>query len=138
MQGEEYDSREHVRAVKVDGMHAMTDLAEKYKIPDEIMAFVRDGFLEVAEETPDRATVEFRIPSMGSTGSSDRYTLYNLVWIHPDRNAEFCHYYDEKPGDLPNFFVRIDTEHSREDQVEDLESVDDLVDWLSEMHEVTM
>jgi hypothetical protein len=121
---------------KFDGMHAMTDLAAKYNIPDEIMAFVRGGFLEVAEETPDRATVEFRIPSLGSADSSDQYTLYNLVWIHPVRNAEFCHYYDEKPGDLPNFFVRIDTEHSRDEQVEDLETVDDLVYWLSEMQGV--
>ncbi len=111
----------------------MTDLAGKYKIPAELMAFVNEGFLEVAEETPDRATVEFRIPSLGSTDSSDKYTLYNLVWIDPARNAEFCHYYDEKPGDLPNFYVRIDTEHSRDEQVENLETVDDLVDWFSEM-----
>jgi len=113
----------------------MSAIAEKYKIPAEIMAFVNDGFLEVAEEAEDRATVEFRIPSLGSTNSSDRYTLYNLVWIDPARNSEFCHYYDEKPGDLPNFYVRIDTEHSRDEQVEDLETVDDLVDWLSEMQE---
>ena len=116
-------------------MNTMTDLATTYDIPDEIMEFVRSGFLEVAEETPDRATVEFRIPSLGSADSSDKYTLYNLVWIRPDRNADFCHFYDEKPGDLPNFFVRIDTEHSRDEQVEGLETVDDLVDWLSEKQE---
>ena len=116
-------------------MNATSNIAAKYAIPDEIMEFVRSGFLEVAEEAPDRATVEFRIPSLGSADSSDRYTLYNLVWIRPDRNAEFCHYYDEKPGDLPNFFVRIDTDHSRDEQVEGLETVDDLVDWLSETQE---
>jgi hypothetical protein len=114
-----------------------TNLAQKYQIPAEVMVFVDDGFLEVAEETPDRATVEFRMPSLGSADSADRYTLYNLVWIHPARNAEFCHYYDEKPGDLPNFFVRIDTERSRDEQVENLETVDDLVDWLNEMQKVT-
>lgn len=113
----------------------MSDIAEKYKIPAEVMEFVNEGFLEVAGETEDRAAVEFRIPSLGSQDSSDKYTLYNLVWIDPARNAEFCHYYDEKPGDLPNFFVRIDTDHSRDEQVEDLETVDDLVDWLSEMQE---
>ena len=104
-------------------MNATTDFAQKYKIPDGIMAFVRAGFLEVAVETPDRATVEFRIPSLGNADSSDEYALYNLVWIHPDRKAE---YYDENPGDLPNFYVRIDTEHSREDQVEDLDTIDDI------------
>ena len=111
------------------------DLAQKYQIPAEVMAFVDNGFLEVAEDIPDRATVEFRIPSLGSADSSDRYTLYNLVWIHPGRNAEFCHSYFERPGDMPNFYVRIDTEHSRDEQVENLETVDDLVDWLSEMQE---
>jgi len=113
----------------------MTDLATTYDIPDEIMEFVRRGILEVAEEAADRATVEFRIPSLGNADASDRYTLYNLVWIRPDRNAEFCHYYDEKPGDLPNFFVRIDTDHSRDEQVEGLETVDDLADWLAETQE---
>ena len=113
----------------------MTDLATTYDIPAEVVEFVHSGFLEVAEESPDRATVEFRIPSLGNADASDRYTLYNLVWIRPDRNAEFCHFYDEKPGDLPNFFVCIDTDHSRDEQVEGLETVDDLVDWLSEKQE---
>ncbi len=113
----------------------MPDLAEEYKIPTEIMEFVRNGFLEVAEETPERATVEFRIPSLGNADASDKYTLYNLVWIHPDRNAEFCDYYDHTPGDLPNFYVRIDKEQSRDEQVEDLETIEDLADWLAEMQE---
>jgi hypothetical protein len=108
-------------------------IAHKYQIPAEVMSFVQDGLLVVAEENPDRATVEFRIPSLGNADSSDKYTLYNLVWIHPDFNAEFCHYFDKTPGDLPNFYVRIDTEHSREEQVEGLATVDDLVDWLNEM-----
>lgn len=113
----------------------MADLAQQYKIPAEVMAFVNNGVLEIAEEAPERATVEFRIPLLGNADASDRYTLYNLVWIDPGRNAEFCHYYDEKPGDLPNFYVRIDTDHSRDEQVEDLKTVDDLVDWLNEMQE---
>jgi hypothetical protein len=113
----------------------MTDLAQIYGIPTEVMEFINHGFLEVAEETPDRATIEFRIPSLGSADSSDRYTLYNLVWIHPERNAEFCDYYDEKPGDLPNFYVRINTDHSRDEQVEDLKTFDDLVAWMSDMRD---
>lgn len=116
----------------------MTDLAGKYNIPDEIMAFVRGGFVEVAEETPDRATVEFRIPSLGSADSSDRYTLYNLVWIHPDFNAEFCHYYDEKPGDLPNFYVEEDTTDVGSDQIDGIDTVDDLVGWLDGMRETEL
>ena len=112
------------------------DLARKCKLPAEVMAFVNDGFLAVAEEDADRATVEFRMPLLGSADSAGRYTLYNLVWIDPARNAEFCHFYFEKPGDMPNFSVRIDTEHSRDEQLENLETADDFVDWLGEMQEV--
>ncbi len=116
-------------------MNTTVDLADKYKIPDEVMAFVRDGFLEVSSEDEAKATVEFLIPSLGSTSASDKYVLYVLVWIRPDKNAEFCHYYDEKPGDLPNFYIRIDTDHSREQQVDDLDTVDDLVAWLGDRQE---
>ena len=36
---------------------------------------------------------------------------------------------------MPNFSVRIDTEHSRDEQLENLETADDFVDWLGEMQE---
>jgi hypothetical protein len=113
----------------------MAELAEKYMIPPEVAAFVANGFLQVVSEDAERATVEFDIPSLGYAESDGRYALYCLVWINPERNAEFCHSYLETPGDLPNFYVRIDTDHSRDDQVDDLESVDDLVDWLEEKQE---
>ncbi len=41
----------------------MTDIAEKYKIPAEVMAFVHDGFLEVVSGDEAKKTVEFHIPS---------------------------------------------------------------------------
>ena len=85
----------------------MSDLAARYKIPDKIMAFVTRGFLEVLSEKEDEWTVELDIPSMGTVTAPDSFTSYALIWIHPDHNAEFCHYYLEKPGDLPNFYVRI-------------------------------
>lgn len=112
----------------------MDQIASTYGIPEEVMDFVRKGLLEVIEEKVGEATVEFLIPSLSKTEGSDHYTFYTLVWIHPDRNAEFCHYYLEKPGDLPNFYVRIDTDKG-DDRVEDLDALDDLIDWLSSQQE---
>ncbi len=113
----------------------MSDLAAMYKLPDEIMALVKSGFLEVLSEKEDEWTVELDIPSMGTVTAPDSFTSYTLIWIHPDHNAEFCHYYLEKPGDLPNFYVRIHSPNARDDQVEDLKSVEDLVDWLEGVQE---
>ncbi len=115
----------------------MADLADKYKIPPEVMAFVNDGFLVLLAEVEAEKTIEFHIPSKRQTDDEGRITSYSVIWIHPDFNAEFCHYYDEKPGDLPNFYVRIDTDCSRGEQVDDLETVEDLVDWLSESKKAT-
>ena len=40
-----------------------TDIADSYKIPAEVMALVRNGFLEVINEDEAQKTVEFHIPS---------------------------------------------------------------------------
>ena len=78
----------------------MTDLADKYKIPAEVMAFVRDGFLEVVSEDEAKKTVEFPIPSRRRTHEGC-VTSWSVVRIHPDFNGEFCDYYDKEPGDVP-------------------------------------
>lgn len=109
---------------------SMTDIAAKYNIPDEVMAFVLDGFLEVVSENEAEKTVEFHVPSKRQTDDEGRITSWSVVWIHPDFNAEFCHYYDEKPGDLPNFYVLKDTTDVGDEQVDGLDTVEDLVAWL--------
>ena len=83
------------------------DLAVEYGIPDDIMAFVEDGFLTIVSEDAGRKTVTLDIPSLGTVTTADSFTSYTLIWIHPDYNAEFCHYYVETPGDLPNFYVEV-------------------------------
>jgi hypothetical protein len=88
------------------------------------------GFLEVASEEDDKKTVRLDIPSLSISTAADDFTSYTLIWIHPDYNAEFCHYYLEKPGDLPNFYVAIHSPNAPDNQVDDLNTVDDLVDWL--------
>ena len=110
----------------------MNDIAEKYKIHAKIMEFVEAGLLQVAMEDAEKATIEFDIHSLGYAELDGRYKFYRLVWINPERNAEFCHFYSETPGDLSHFYVGIDTDHSRDEQVEGLESLDDLIDWLKE------
>jgi hypothetical protein len=112
----------------------MTDIAAKYKIPDEVMAFVNSGLLVLLAEDEAEKTVEFHIPSKRWTDDAGRTTTYSLNWTHPDFNAEFCRYYERTPGDLPNFEVEIDTDDVGSDSVDGLESVDDLVmlpDWLA-------
>ncbi len=115
----------------------MTDLAVKYKIPADVMAFVHDGFLEVASEDEATKTVEFHIPSKRQTDDEGRITTYSVVWTHPDFNAEFGHYYDENSDDNPNFYAEIDTTDVGSDLV-DVESVDDLVEWLAGLSEETV
>lgn len=113
----------------------MTDIADKYKIPAEVMEFVRDGFLEVVAEDEAENTVEFHIPSKRWTDPAGNITSYSVTWIHPDFNTEFCHYYDEKPGDLPNFYAMKDTTDIGDELVDGLDTVDDLVGWLEELRD---
>ena len=108
----------------------MLNIAAKYNIPPEIMAFVKDGFLVFLAENEAEKTVEFHIPSKRRKDRAGRITSYSVIWIHPDFNAKFCHYYNEKPGDLPNFYAETDTTDVGSDPVDGLESVDDLVAWL--------
>ncbi len=108
----------------------MSGLAQKYKIPTEVMAFVNEGILKLAGEDEANKTVEFHIPAMRWRDRAGHITSYSVIWIHPDFNAEFCRYYAENPGDLPNFYAEKDTTDVGSDRVDGLESVDDFVAWL--------
>lgn len=109
----------------------MPDLATKYAIPPEVMMFVDEAFLEVVSEDEAQKTVEFHVPARRWEDGEGRVTSYSLTWIHPAFNAEFCAYFDEKPGDLPNFHVTEDTTDIGDEIVDDIRSVDDLVWWLN-------
>lgn len=112
----------------------MADIASEYGIPENVMRFVRDGFLEVLSENPDEKTVEFHIPAARRTDTEGRITTCSVVWIHPAFNAQFCHYYEQTPGDLPNFYVREDTTDVGDEDLE-IHSVDELEAWLENVHE---
>jgi hypothetical protein len=101
-------------------------------MPPDVDQFVDDGFLEVLTELPNETTVEFHIPSKLSVDRRGRITGYRIVWIHPEYNADFCHYYDELPGDLPNFYVEVQLSNGPSEIIDDLSTDDDLSAWLEE------
>ena len=109
----------------------MPELEKTYGIPAELREFVDAGFLVVAFEKPEERTVTFGIPSLAYTDENDVDTYVTLDWIHPNFNAQFCHYFHEKPGDVANFYL---TEACRErgDELMDVESLDDLIAWLAD------
>ena len=107
----------------------MKDIVQQYGIPQELMAFIDSGFLQVVAERDEEKTIEFHAPSLRRRDRQRRITTFSLVWIHPNFNGQFCHYYDEKPGDQPNFYVSQDTSDLGDEQL-DLNSLDELVDWL--------
>lgn len=109
----------------------MTSLAERYAIPEELMHFVDSGFLRFLGEHPSEKTVEFHVPAIRRADAEGRGTSYSLTWIHPNFNADFCHYFTQTPGDLPNFYVNEDTTDVGDDLLE-IDSVDELVGWLEE------
>ena len=108
----------------------MSDLAAGYAIPPELDLVIDRGFLVLSAEQPAEKSVYFHIPSRRSVDHRQRMTVYCLKWIHPDFNGDFCDCYFETPGDLPNFTMSVETEDVGGDQIDDLETVDDLVCWL--------
>jgi hypothetical protein len=116
----------------------MSNIGERYAIPSGIDRLVDRGFLELSMEQPDEMTVYFHIPSMQSTDRRGRITAYCLTWIHPDHNAEFCHYFDETPGDSPNFFLEVSNSEGLSEVIDELETADDLEAWLDALRPVSI
>lgn len=110
----------------------MDDIHSNFAIPRQLAPFIDNGFLEVLSQDKSRRTIEFHMPSKRFVDAGGRMTTYSLIWIHPEYNAEFCHYHDRAPGDVPNFWITEDVEEVGNEQVDGLQSVDDLVVWLTE------
>ena len=114
----------------------MSQIGERYALPKEIDRFIDGGFLELSMEQPDEMTVHFNVPSTQSIDHRGRITAYCMTWIHPDHNAEFCHYYEETRGDMPNFFVEVCNGEGPSVMIDDLETVDDLEVWLEDFQAI--
>jgi hypothetical protein len=110
----------------------MESIQQRFGIPPSVAAFIENGFLEVVSEESDRKTVAFHIPALRRTDEEGRIRTYSLVWIHPDFNAQFCHYYESVPGDVANFYLE-EEETDVGGEGLDLASVDELTAWLEKM-----
>jgi hypothetical protein len=108
----------------------LSHVGDRYALPAEIDQYVDQGFLEVLTKRPNRMTVESHIPPMRIVDHRRRMTAYSIVWIHPAHNAAFCDYYDETPGDLPNFYVEVVNTNGPSEIIDDVQMVDDLAAWL--------
>src|SRR5579863_3509915 len=117
-----------------NGVIEMSAFAAKYKIPTELDQFIDNGFLEFLSENEDEKTITFDIPAISWKDDSDRDRTFTLIWIHPDFNDRFCHYYNEKPGDLANFYIVKETTDLGDEWL-DLYAIDDLLGWLEEKQE---
>ncbi|HEX3658540.1 MAG TPA: hypothetical protein VHV55_22300 [Pirellulales bacterium] len=113
------------------GQLEMSDLERDYGVPAELMEFIDDGFLEVLVEEPAEKTVELHAPSLRRTDPQGRITAYSITWIHPDYNSQFCHYYENVPGDFPNFYVTEETSDVG-NHILDVNTLDDLIVWLAD------
>ena len=116
----------------------MSQIGQRYALPPEIDRYLDEGFLELSMEHPNEMTVDFHIPSSRSTDHRGRITVYCVTWIHPDYNAEFCQYYDETPGDLPNFSVEVRKSDGPSEIIDDLETADDLEAWLEDFQSISI
>lgn len=108
------------------------ELASEFGIPSSVMDFVASGFLQVVSSDAATRTIEFHIPSMRFVDRQDRITTCAVTWIHPAFNEQFCRYYRERPGDLPNFCVTEDMSEVGDEDLDGLETVTDLVEWLTQ------
>jgi hypothetical protein len=61
--------------------------------------------LAITGEEDAEKTLHLVVPSLRHKDRKGRIKVVTITWIHPDYNAQFCHYYDRVPGDLPNFYV---------------------------------
>lgn len=108
-------------------------VAQKYNIPQEIIEFIEIGFLDILSASWPEKTIEMHLPLKKTINSQGKVTSYVVTWIHPEFNKTLCHYYTNEPGDEPNFYVTEETTDSGGKTIDDLETIDDLVDWLESM-----
>ncbi len=60
-------------------------------------------------------------------------TACRTARIHPAHNADDCHYSNDVPGDLPNFYVEVQNWDGSSEILDDLQTDDDLEAWLQEL-----
>ena len=121
--------RSDTLSFRADSEEIMGSLDTRFGVPPALQAFIDRQTLEIVSADDATKTIEFHLPSLRSTDSQNRITTVSVTWIHPDYNAQYCHYYDQVPGDLPNFYVTVDTTDLGDESLE-INSLDELIAWL--------
>jgi hypothetical protein len=90
-------------AADVATIKSMNKLALRFGLPADLEKLIDTGVFAVTGEDDATKTLRLVIPSPSPAGSQgpNQDRQHHL----PDYNAQFCHYYHETPGDLPNFYV---------------------------------
>ena len=77
---------------------SMNTLALRFGLPAELETLIDSGVLEVTGEYDAEKTLHLVVPSLRQKDRKGRIKVVTITWIHPDYNAQFCHYYDKTPG----------------------------------------
>lgn len=112
----------------------MQRLAAQYGIPTEVMRYVEVGLLQILREDEAQRTVEFHLALLQShNGNGNGHAAtFALTWIHPEVKERFDPLYVNGSGELPNSFVTRNGVGSGDEEVDGLETVDDLLAWLGQ------
>jgi hypothetical protein len=103
----------------------MNTLALRFGLPDELAALIDTGVLEITGQHDAEKTLHLVVPSLWQKDRKGRIKIVSITWIHPDCNAQFCHYYHLAPGDLPNFYVNEENSEGPDEPI-DVNDVDEL------------
>jgi hypothetical protein len=109
----------------------MNTLALRFGLPAELETLIDTGVLEVTGEYDAEKTLHLVVPSLRYEDRKGRIKVVTITWIHPDYNAQFCHYHHETPGDLPNFYVAEENSEGPDVPI-DVNDLDELLDFLSD------
>ena len=77
---------------------SMNTLALRFGLPAELETLLDTGVLAITGEDDAEKTLHLVVPSLRQKDRKGRIKVVTITWIHPDYNAQFCHYYDKTPG----------------------------------------
>jgi hypothetical protein len=118
-------------AADVATIKSMNTLALRFGLPADLEMLIDTGVLAITREDDATKTLRLVVPSLWQKDRKGRIKIVSITWIHPDYNAQFCHYYHLAPGDLPNFYVAEENSEGPDEPL-DVNDLDELLDFLSD------
>jgi hypothetical protein len=120
-----------IRVGELRTIKSMNTLALLFGLPADLETRIDTGVLAISGEDDATKTLRLVVPSLWQKDRKGRIKIVSITWIHPDYNAQFCHYYHETPGDLPNFYVAEENSEGPDEPL-DVNDLDELLDFLSD------